>query len=290
MWGDTTKQVEQAAIRALEALKATPKKKKKGSDIFNEACKLIDNYEKTVSENVFKSYLSSLSRDPESRILKDAGSHGYYLKPAEEEKPVEEEEEKKMLDTNPVEKQDLMPQVKKENERLLYPILEAWLQSKGYRTKNTSMMKGMGKWGNPDITGIVVDESLGSYYIELVTIEAKTTNKHYQYDFFETVSHKRFSNRVYFSFASTANFLRENSDELRYYSELYGVGVVVIALEEPHFNEYTEGKLTEIDTDRVDVYEVYSAIFEPRLRRWQKTFLEQLGISNTKELWGWGNA
>lgn len=79
MWGDTTKQVEQAAIRALEALKATPKKKKKGSDIFNEACKLIDGYEKTVSENVFKSYLSSLSRDPESRILKDAGSHGYYL-------------------------------------------------------------------------------------------------------------------------------------------------------------------------------------------------------------------
>lgn len=108
------------------------------------------------------------------------------------------------------------------------------------------MMKGMGKWGNQDITGIVVDESLGSYDIELVTIEAKTTNKNYQYDFFEAVSHKRFSNRVYFSFASTANFLRENSDELRYYSELYGVGVVVIALEEPHFNEYTEGKLQKL--------------------------------------------
>lgn len=285
MWGDKTNLVENAAIQALEALKATPKKKKKGGEIYKKACDLLENYEQSVSENVFKSYLSGLSRSPTSRIVKDTGSHGYYLKTAEEaleenalvepEEPPQETEDKKE---------------RKENEKLLYPILEVWLQSQGYRTKDTSSMKGMGRWGNPDITGIIVDESLGSFDIELVTIEAKVTHQNYRYDFFEAVSHKRFANRVYFSFAATSNFLRENSDELRYYSELYGVGVVVIALEEPHFKEYVKGKLNEIDTDRVDVYEVFSAPFEPRLRRWQKTFLEQLGISGTKELWGWGSA
>lgn len=286
MWGEKVSLVENAAVEALGALKATAKKKKKGSEIYEKACELDPQYAQSVSENVFKSYLSGLSRNPTSRIVKDAGSHGYYLKalaeaPSEAEFPDAPEGEGE---------QEIEKRERRDTEKLLYPILEAWLQSQGYRTKDTSLMKGMGRWGNPDITGIIVDESLGSYDIELATIEAKVTHQSFRYDFFEAVSHKRFANRVYFAFASTANFLRENNEELRYYSELFGVGVVIIALEAPHFEDYKVGKLEEIDTDRVDVYEIFSAPFEARLRRWQKSFLDQLGIANTKELWGWGSA
>lgn len=285
MWGETTRIVEEATISALEALKAAPKKKKTGSEIYLKSCQLQEDFAQSINESSFKNYLSSLSRTSDSRIVKDAGSHGYYLKEhqifkeltADNRIVIEAEDEGKK-------------QERKENEKLLYPILSTWLQSQGYRTKDTSQMKKMGRWGNPDITGIIVDESLGSYDIELATIEAKITHLNYRYDFFEAVSHKRFANRVYFSFASTANFIRENNEELRYYSELYGVGVVVIVLEDPHFKDYLDGKLEQIDTDRVDVYEIFSATFESRLRRWQKSFLDQLGIRSTKELWGWGNA
>lgn len=277
---------EKEAINALEELNANQTNKKKGAEIYTKACQIYPDYTQTVSEKSFKKYLSDLSRNPESRIVKDVGSHGYYLKSVHEEEIEEIPSEEGVLSDEPTDKKE-----RKENEKLLYPILEDWLQSQGYRTKDTSLMKAMGRWGNPDVTGIMVDESLGaSFDIEIATIEAKITHKNYRYDFFEAVSHKRFANRVYFAFAAPTNFLRENRDELRYYSELYGVGVVVVALEDAHFQEYTKGQLKEIDMDLVDVSEVLSATFEPRLRRWQKNFLEQLGISNTKELWSWGNA
>lgn len=282
MWGDKTKLVESAAVNALKELNATPTKKKNGGEIYKKACELDPSYSQGVSENVFKSYLSGLSRNSASQIIKDAGAHGYYLKKEVVADTKSEQEDEESKESRKGER--------KESEKLLYPILEVWLQSQGYRTKDTSSLKGMGRWGNPDITGIIVDESLGSYDIELATIEAKITHLNYQYDFFEAVSHKRFANRVYFAFAADNNFIRENNDELRYYSELYGVGVVVIAMEKQHFKKYEQGELKEIDTDRVDVYEIFSASFEPRLRRWQKKFLKQLDILDTKSLWGWGDA
>jgi hypothetical protein len=283
-WSDKTRDVEEAAISALIKLNATSERKKKGNEIYEKACQIQPDFHTKVNEGNFKSYLSSLSRNSESRIVKDAGSHGYYLREAEPTDELLADEIPTLEAEDEIKKQE-----RKENEKLIYPILSTWLQSQGYRTKDTSQMRGMGRWGNPDITGIIVDDSLGSYDIELATIEAKVTHLNYRYDFFEAVSHKRFANRVYFAFAATGNFLRENNEELRYYSELYGVGVVVIVLEDPHFKEYIEGKLNQIDTDRVDVYEIFSATFEPRLRRWQKSFLDQLGISTTQALWGWGD-
>lgn len=283
MWGEKLKIVEDAAISGLEALKATPKKKKKGGDIYKKAIEIDESFSSKVSEQVFKSYLSTISRDSGSRIAKDVGSHGYYLK---EIKP---EEETIVVDQAQVEEQ--VSQVKRvEKEKLLYPILEAWIITKGYRTKDTSLMKEMGRWGNPDITGIIVEETLGAYDIEVVTIEAKVSSYNFRYDFFEAVSHKRFANRVYFAFAATPSFLRESNEELRYYSELYKVGVIVVVIEDQHFNSFIKGDLSEIDADMVDVYELFSSPFEPRLKRWQKEFLNALKITDTRSLWSWGGS
>lgn len=280
MWGEKSKLVENAARESLQRLGASAANKIKGTDIYRNACNETPGFSEQVSENVFKSYLSNISRDPESRIIKDTGSHGYYLKPERETTPASPQ-----IPPGHDEKS-----ARKSNEQLLYPVLSSWLQAKGYRAKDTSNMKSMGRWGNPDITGIMVDEALNTFDIEIVTIEAKITDENFRYDFFEAVSHKRFANRVYFAFAATANFLRENNEELRYYSELYRVGAVVIALENDHYKSYSRGELVEIDTDLVDVYELFSAPFEARLRRWQKQFLEELQISNTRELWSWGEA
>jgi len=283
-WGETSRIVEDAAIAALEQLLSDGRKDKfSGSDIYHKA---LGQGGVEVTENVFKSYLSNLSGNSESRIVKDVGQHGYYLKPLEEtldvlvEDKTDEEDGANLPDR----------ERRKEKERVLYPLLKTWLQSRGYRAKDTSAMKAMGRWGNPDITGIKVEESLGTNDIELVSIEAKVTNDAYRYDFFEAVSHKRFANRVYYAFAATTNFLRENNEELRYYSELYGVGIVVLALDSHVFEQLKNGCLESIDTDGVDVYELFSAPHEHRLLRWQKKYLASVGIVDGQTLWGWGDA
>ena len=280
MWGDKLRIVETSAKSALEALKATQAKKKKGSEIYQKAVEINPTLSQQVTEQVFKTYLSNLSNEPESNIAKDVGSHGYYLKEKALAQEVVAPTQEPVFDS--------LRAKRTEKEKLLYPILQAWLQSKGYRTNDTSLMKEMGRWGNPDITGIMVDETLGAYEIEVVTIEAKISADNFRYDFFESVSHKRFTNRVYFSFASTANFLAQSNEELRYYSEIFKVGVIVVVIEEPHYKKFIDGDLKEIDSDLVDVYELFSAPYEFRQKRWQKEFLNALKITDTKTLWSWG--
>lgn len=285
MWGETTQLVENSATEALESLKATSSNKKTGAQIYEEACKNNPDFSSMIAESVFKSYLSNLWKQDDSRIGKDSGTHGYYLKKDKSSMPDGEQD----ASSDERAPKETKKEIKhKKNEMLLYPILKNWLQTQGYRSDDTSLMKKMGKWGNPDITGILVDETLGSFDFEVITIEAKITVNNYQNDFFEAVSHKRFANRVYFAFSATEEQYKQTHEELRYYSELYGVGVLVV-VEEKHYASYLDGKLKEIDPDLVDVYELFSAPFESRLKRWQKKYLSALGIYDRSTLYSWGD-
>ncbi len=39
-------------------------------------------------------------------------------------------------------------------EKDLYPLVKFWLETKEYKAKDISSLKGGGKWGNPDILGV----------------------------------------------------------------------------------------------------------------------------------------
>ena len=286
-----TNWIEDITCKALTNLKAfTNDGRKKSPEIYFELKRIDPKIEKQCSLPVYQSYLSTQSKTPESHITKDVGSQGYYLKNVSKENTGQTE----TIDASTIEEASAIVTGNKRNrelERPLYPILEKWLQDQGFRTKDTSNMKGMGKWGNPDITGIKSEEKFGTAGdIEIATVEAKINSDTFQLDFFEAVSHKRFANRAYFAFAAQNDYIRQQNDELRYYSELYKVGVLVVAMDQEIFEQYLSGKLTKFEFEDVDVYEMFSAPYESKLHRWQKDFFTIQNITGPTSLGKWGRS
>jgi hypothetical protein len=147
-----------------------------------------------------------------------------------------------------------------------------------------------GIWGNPDIAGIQIISGITGVSVEVVTIEAKATETHWERWFFEAVSHRRFSNRTYFAFAYPAGELDKLDHELRYYSELFRVGVLIVALPKEKYDDLKQGKVKHPFTlDEVDIVELYSAPFNHVLPRFQKHFIEEsLRIKDVLEAATWG--
>lgn len=290
-WGERYEAVKQLSVEALEKMGATNcNNKKSAHDIYTKATEMQPDLTFQIPKNSFNSYLSQISKEENSSIVKELGSHGYYFNQNELLNlgniidPAQGNEEVAGDSGEQSEK----VKVRNSNEKKLYKLIESWLQSKGFRTKDTSEMKVMGKWGNPDVTGIKVDELLGKHEIEVVTVELKCHNESFNTDFFEAVSHRRFANRTYFGFAAPYKILNQSNDELRYYSELYNVGVIVVAMDEDDFNKYKSGELKEIEEDQIDIHELFTASFEPRQVRWQKKFFQSIGIVDIQSLWKWG--
>lgn len=181
-----------------------------------------------------------------------------------------------------------------EIESLLYPALQRWLISRDYKAKITAAMKSLGRWGNPDVTGLLIDEHLGQVEIEVATIEAKADVGSWQVDFFQAVSHKRFANRVYFAFPLPEETSEQFDSELRYYSERFGVGVLVLVMDNELFARYTERKLTKEDKDAMqagdlmEVREVLSAPWDRIPLGYQREFCTAVGIEDLKSLMTWG--
>jgi len=263
------------ATESLEKLNAKNfSNRKKADEIYAYIKKEKKEFAKEIPLANFRQYLSAFLRDENSRIGKKTGYNGYYL-------------EDNYADTS-----DEIPneKVKLKVEEKLYPIVETWLKTKGFRTKNTSSQKIMGKWGNPDITGIKVDEHLGKKEIEINTIEVKISPLNFQQLFFEAVSHRRWANRSYFAFAAPVGFKKKANEELRYYSELFHVGVIVVEMEEADYENFLKGKLDEDQiADIADIYELSSVLYESKQLKWQKQFMEEaLGIKKDEDVYTWG--
>jgi len=80
--------------------------------------------------------------------------------------------------------------------------------------------------------------------------------------------------------------LTQQHDELRYYSELYKVGVLVAALPSSDFERYQSGNLEELES--VDIFEFFSSPLDPKLPRWQFELFQALGLSDDADVTGWG--
>lgn len=288
--------VRDVSIEILTDLGATSAiNRKKTEEIYTEGVAKYHQLSEKVTLETFKAYMSTVSREQNSIITRDIGRHGYYLRAKNViEQNVEPEQLSETTGGAPVSAVDYEEAAKRSNERKslekqLYPLLSTWLMGQGYRVQMTDTVRRLGKWGNPDITGIKVENHLGNTEIEIATIEAKISSTNYQQDMFQAVSHRRFANRAYFAFAAPFDVVRKSNEELRYYSELYNVGVLVVAMEAEDFEKFVGGEIGKLDMEEIDIYELYSAPFEYKQIRWQKDFLEALEIKDQKSLWIWGD-
>lgn len=255
-----------------------------GSDIFEKAKEEFPEEFQSSSRNTFLQYLSNIAKDTASYVNCLGKRKGYYISSTAKEvaeKLLESEDKSIDVDQKPIRRQ---------REALLYPVLESWLTAQGYQSANVSSSRSLGKWGNPDIAGINALDSFNGISVEVVTIEAKTSLENWEQWIFEAISHRRFANRSYFAFTHPEEAISKIPQDIRYYAELYNVGVLVLSLENGTFEKLTQGTLDkELDSEEVDIVEIYSAPYNFVQPKYQIKFCNALGITCVKELYQWGS-
>jgi hypothetical protein len=254
----------------------TPDAAISGRDIYKEATGLFPNA--GVPQNTFTMYLSALVKDSASEINCMGRKQGYFLSSVgalleaeENEIPLPEREERRL-----------------EKEALLYPALQNWLVDQGYRSDITAGVRGNGQWGNPDVVGLRCHECFGAISLEIASIEAKTSERNWRQWFFEAVSHRRFANRSYFAFAVPEELVPKLDPELRYYSERFQVGVLVVSMRIDLYEALHRGKVSAINPEDVDITELYSGQHSPVQPHYQRNYLNNLGLKNIVDIAGWG--
>jgi len=162
-------------------------------------------------------------------------------------------------------------------ERDLYPLMELWLQQKGFTSKDLSTLKSGGPWGNPDIIGFERVEVFGAVQIELASCEIKVREANWERDIFEAISHKRFSNRSWFCY-------RVESDEaplpkgIEIYAEKYRVGVIQIVLDNDELISLKHKRRAPLEfIERV--VERVPALFDHVPLREQRDLIDRSGIT-----------
>lgn len=241
--------------------------------------------ELNIAKNTFLQYVSNTVKDVETRINCLGRKQGYYLVELSEE--IEKAGGLEVPELGAPEKA-VSP--RKQKEKLLYPVLESWLITQDYQTSDISTGKTLGKWGNPDIAGIHALDGLSGTSIEVVTIEAKVSLENWEQWIFEAISHRRFANRSYFAFAHPSEMIAKIPQDMRYYAELYQIGVLVLSIENSNFEKLNEGQFHgELDLEDVDIIELYSAPYNFVQPKYQVKFLKAQGIECSKSLYRWGS-
>jgi hypothetical protein len=254
-----------------------------GIALYEEAEKTFPEMSE-VAKNTFIQYMSAISKDVDSLITTQGRKQGYYL--SETAKNIENIIESSEV---VVSEDETLPQQRKQKEILLYEVLEGWLITQGFQSANVSAGRSLGKWGNPDIAGIGAVDTFQGLSIEVVTIEAKTSLDNWEQWIFEAISHRRFANRSYFAFAHPEEMLKKIPQDMRYYAELYNIGVLVISLENELFKKLINGELEKsINAEDVDIIEIFSAPYNFVQPKFQIKFCNALGISTAKDLYQWG--
>ncbi|TGM10683.1 hypothetical protein EHQ81_18830 [Leptospira selangorensis] len=281
--------IDQVKFLATDVLtrekKDSPEKAISGSELVE----LINQYypDHGVNTNTLWQYLSVLANSSDNPINKPGRNKGFYV--------LSKTESKAGLGIEP-EQEDESHRIQR--EKLLYPIFSQWLLGKGVkRIKDTSSGRNqdLGTWGNPDITGIIIREVMGNLQdIEINTLEIKTSISNWKYSIFEAVAHKRFSNRSYYCFAHPENLIPKIDDDLRYYAEIYDIGILILPLEDKIYKKLTSEKGSEINSNvlteysATDIIEYFSAKKDNTHLHFRDRFLKALNINTEGELREWG--
>lgn len=277
--------VAEVATGALRTMGAESSETKRTADEILERIRATP-FENHVSENTFRAYLSRAARDLGSPIASAGRGRGggYYVSsiPAAVADATEDEAQDGTAVVPP-------RGLRVEKERLLYPVLKSWLIERGYRADDTSSGRKLGRWGNPDVVGLQIHEHLGAVDLQIASIEAKTSADDWERWIFEAVSHRRFANRAYFAFAIPDEFRGKVSEDLRYYSERFGIGVLTVVLDNDQYQRLHAGDLEEpVTAEDADIVELYAASPSPVPMRYRRQLCDALGITGLEGLFAWG--
>ena len=284
---ETTKELaEEALISLIESGQERAKGKELLEWIEHNRADQVPLIEKSWGSNLTKA-----SNDPTSRLMREPGKYGYILREGHEAPPDDEGVDPPTQVTPPPPTPEEVPRIFREQK--LYSLLVEWLLAKDFAAADTSSTKRGGAWGNPDVVGIRIEETIGgASHLELTTIEAKVSDRDWRRVFFEAVSHKRFADRVYFAFSYPSSDPAVSQlpefNELREYAEKYRVGILVVFMEpEKHSELLTSPKATELNLSLEDVLveEVWPAIHDPVSPFTRDRFLRDvLDIHTLKDL------
>lgn len=230
-----------------------------------------------IPENSFFSYLSRASTDAASRITSHGVWQGYYLQTQEQAN------ERAADSVEPSQEESRDQNQRQQREAALYPMLRDWLDEQGYRAKDIADTRILGVWGNPDIGGIKVADLFGTRSIEIATIEAKIKIGGWETEIFQAISHRRYANRAYFAYAIDES--QKIYPEMKYYAELYGVGVLQIVFTNEDYLTLTSGTLVPYNDLVGIVREIFPAKHRNVPQDYQKRFLDAVGVVDEASLY-----
>jgi len=236
-----------------------------------------------IPDGTISTMLSMLNNDSDSAINCPGKKQGYYVSlvqatPVDEGVQDGEEKPEEQKEQGSVGK-------RKANEKLLYPLVTAWLATKVDRVKDVSNLRGSTKWRNPDILGIDFKNLLGTEYIELVTIEVKPFMEGWQQYIFEAVSHYMFVHRSYFAFLHATE--EKVPDVMKLYANQFGIGLLSIEFSKEGLDKFQkEGILPE--PDDYDIIEIAPAVYHVPNIDLEMQYLDGLEIKNQTGLHEYG--
>ena len=289
---DRKSQVEFLAEFILkEKNKTASNKRLSTKDIIAEYKKIRDENENfpKIPDNTITVYLNQLSNSSDSKINCPGKKQGYYL-----DKLLEQIDSNILEESDQKEKEEELKEAKAKGyllEKDLYPFLEQWLfEVENERVADISNYRGQGKWANPDLLGLKIDYYFQIPQIEITTIEAKLLIDGWEQWIFESVAHTVFSNRSYFAFVHSEEHLNKIPHEIRHYSERFGVGVLIIAVEPKDYLKIQKKEAFNLDEENHRIVEYIPAPYQTPHLKFQKRFLESLNVKDQKDLLNFGKS
>ena len=256
--------------------------------LVKEISKKLDEESAPKDYKIYYALLAS-SKDETSKIQSRKGKGGgYYLA-----EPLHE-----ISDTDELKENISVPTKENESEKTLekhiWPLVRDWLiTSKGIArsSEKVANLKTGGVWSNPDVVGLSPIEDLGFFDVEIATVEVKPSLHNWRYFFFEAVSHKRFSERVYFAYRTNTSKPKDE-DELVAYAEKYGIGLVRIELSDDDFEKLPQWGMLE-NSEKANLLdlcvEVVPAPLETVSLQEKISFLRRIKISSKVDIYEFGS-
>jgi len=289
---DRKSQVEYLATYILEEKKKTANNKTLSTkEIISEYQKFRTENSKfpQIPNNTITVYLNQLANSSESKINCPGKKQGYYL-----DKLLEQIDSNISEESDQKEQEEELKEAKEKGyllEKDLYPFLEQWLfEVENERVADISNFRGQGKWANPDLLGLKIDYYFQIPQIEITTIEAKLLMDGWEQWIFESVAHTVFSNRSYFAFVHSEEHLNKIPHEIRHYSERFGVGVLIIAVEPKDYLKIQKKEAFSLNEENHRIVEYIPAPYQTPHLKFQKRFLESLDVKDQKDLLNFGKS
>ncbi|MCK3686429.1 hypothetical protein [Maribellus sp. YY47] len=293
-YADRSSQIRILAEYLLEHLKATTISKSKSShEVFKAYKDLYDSnpeFIPIIPENTFIVSLSKVSSEQGTKINCPGRRQGYYLEQLVQTIEKIEEETKKETEVKEKAVEEDSKSKSLIQEKSLYPILKSWLFEKDYdRVADVSNLKSNGKWGNPDLVGLKIEDIYGRPEVEITTIEVKLTEDNWEQWIFESIAHTRFSNRSYFAFLYPENlFNKLDSTDIKLYAEHFNVGVLIIEIEGQEYLKIKSKDPVDLNEEKLRIIEYHQAPYNQTHIKFRKKFLKALDILELNKLYRFG--